>query len=82
MAEVFITALFLSFTLVRLIKGSWSRNPGHVAASIFGGMVGLILLMVYSPGSQTDWVSGNASAAAGAWCAMLLFDRLSGSRAG
>ena len=46
--------------------------------SILGGMVGLILLMLVEPGSQNDWVSGNAAAAVGAWGAMALFDRISG----
>ncbi|MAZ84362.1 MAG: hypothetical protein CML31_09100 [Rhizobiales bacterium] len=78
MPDVFITALVLSFTLVRLIKGSWLRYPGHVAVSILGGMVGLILLMLVEPGSQNDWVSGNSAAAVGAWGAMALFDRISG----
>ncbi|TDH35774.1 hypothetical protein E2A64_10620 [Pseudohoeflea suaedae] len=82
MPDVFITALFLSFTLVRLIKGNWLHYPGHVAVSILGGMVGLIALMVLEPGSQTDWVSGNAAAAVGAWAAMLLFDRVTTGSAG
>jgi hypothetical protein len=82
MAEVFITALFLSFSLVRLIKGSWLRYPGHVAASILGGMIGLILMMLYAPGSESDWIAGNSAAAAGAWFMMTLFDRVSGSAAG
>ena len=82
MAEVLITALFLSFTLVRLIKGSGRQNPGHVAVSIMGGMAGLILLMIYSPGSESDWISGNSSAAAGAWAAMMVFDRFAGRAEG
>ncbi|MBI1260650.1 MAG: hypothetical protein GC184_02895 [Rhizobiales bacterium] len=75
MVDVYITALFTSFFLVRLVKGSWTRNPAYVALSIFGGMAGLILLMKLSPGAEGSLIYGNFAALGGALTAILIYDQ-------
>ena len=81
MVDVYITALFTSFLLVRLVKGSWMRNPAYVALAIFGGMAGLIILMKLAPGAEGSLIYGNLAALGGAFAMILLYDRVIGSSA-
>lgn len=74
MSDVFITALFSSFFLVRIVKGSWTRNPAYVALAIFGGMAGLFTLMHFAPGTQDSFIAGNLAALGGALGAILVYD--------
>lgn len=82
MADVFLTSLFSSFFLVRLLKGSWLRNPVYLALAIVGGVAGLIGTKVMWPGSESDFIAGNLAALVGAWAAIVLYDRVLGSMAG
>lgn len=81
MPDVFITALCSSFFLVRLVKGSWSRFPAHVALAILGGMAALITLMKLAPGTEDSLIAGNLAALGGAIILILLYDRVIGSSA-
>ncbi len=80
-ADVFLTSLFSSFFLVRLLKGSWLRNPVYLALAIIGGLIGLISAMSMWPGSENDLIAGNAAALAGAWALIFVYDRAAGSSA-
>lgn len=82
MADVFLTSLFSSFFLVRLLKGNWLGNPVYLALAIVGAVVGLIATMVVWPGSETDFIAGNLAALVGAWGTIVLYDRVLGSMAG
>ncbi len=74
MVDIFITALGLSFFLVRLAKGSWVRNPAYLALAIFGSMAGLLILMRVSPGAEDSMIYGNLAALAGACCTIMAYD--------
>ena len=79
MAEVFLTSLFSSFFLVRLLKGSWLKQPVYLALAIIGGLAGLIGTSVMWPGSENDWIAGNFAALVGAWALIMLYDRVVGT---
>ena len=78
-AEIFITSFFSSFFLVRLLKGSWLRQPVYLALGIVGALGGLISSMILWPGSENDWIAGNAAALIGVWLLIALYDRFIGS---
>jgi hypothetical protein len=74
MPSVFFTAFGLSFVLVRLVKGSWTRNPVYLVLSIFGGMAALLILMKTVPGAEDSFLYGNLAALGGSLAAILVYD--------
>ena len=50
MSELLLSAIFTAFSMVRLIKGPWLRNPQYLAAGIAGSILGALVLHTYWPG--------------------------------
>ena len=47
MSDLLLSAIFTAFTMVRVIKGPWLRNPQYLATGILGAVVGTLVLHAY-----------------------------------
>jgi hypothetical protein len=74
MSELLLSAIFTAFTMVRIIKGPWLKNPQYLAAGIAGAIVGTLVLHSYWPDLDGDFIVGGIAGIAGSWGGMLLFD--------
>jgi hypothetical protein len=72
--SIILSALFSSFLTVKLVKGSWTRNPQYLVLSIIGGAIAMTVLNTVSPGSADDFILGNVAAFAGAAAGIFAFD--------
>jgi hypothetical protein len=74
MSELLLSAILTAFTMVRIIKGPWLRNPQYLAAGIAGSVVAALVLHTYWPGFEDDFIVGGVVGIAGSWGGMVLFD--------
>ncbi len=79
MSELLLSAILTAFTMVRIIKGPWMRNPQYLAAGIAGSVVGALILHAYWPAYDDDFIVGGVVGIAGSWGGMLLFDTTLGT---
>ena len=78
MSELLLSAIFTAFTMVRVIKGSWLRNPQYLATGILGAIVGALVLHAYWPAYDDDFIVGGVTGIFGSWAGMALFDAILG----
>lgn len=76
MSDLLVSAIFTAFTMVRLLKGPWLRNPQYLASGIVGAVVGTLLLHRFGPGFDDDFIVGGATGIFGSWAGMALFDTI------
>ena len=76
--SIVLTALFSSFLTVKIVKGSWKRNPQYLVLSIVGGAVAMVVLNILSPGSAEDFILGNVAAFVGAVATIFAYDAATG----
>lgn len=78
MSELLFSAILTAFTMVRVIKGSWLRNPQYLAAGIAGAVVGTLVLHSFWPAYDDDFIIGGVVGIFGSWAGMALFDGVVG----
>ncbi|TIV61827.1 MAG: hypothetical protein E5V86_22440 [Mesorhizobium sp.] len=78
MSDLLLSAVLTAFTMVRVSKGSWLRNPQYVATGILGAVVGALLLHAYWPAYDDDFIVGGVTGIFGSWAGMALFDAIVG----
>jgi hypothetical protein len=76
--SIILSALFSSFLTVKIVKGSWTRNPQYLVLSIVGGAIAMVALNALSPGSADDFILGNVATFAGAIATIFAFDAATG----
>ncbi|WP_258051704.1 hypothetical protein [Mesorhizobium sp. INR15] len=76
MSDLLLSAVFTAFTMVRLLRGPWLRNPQYLASGIVGAVVAALLLQGFWPGADDDFVIGGLTGVFGSWAGMVLFDTL------
>ncbi|WP_245476736.1 hypothetical protein, partial [Mesorhizobium sp. M1A.F.Ca.IN.020.03.1.1] len=54
MSDILLPAIFTAFTMVRVLKGPWLRNPQYLASGILGAIVGALLLHAFWPAYDDD----------------------------
>ncbi|MFZ1773496.1 MAG: hypothetical protein WAT78_06010 [Rhizobiaceae bacterium] len=74
MPGILLSALFSCFTMVRIAKGPWMRNPQYLAVSLVGSVLAMLALNAYSPGMADEFVAGTLAAMAGAYAGIAAFD--------
>ncbi len=78
MSDLLLSAVFTAFTMVRLLRGPWLRNPQYLASGIVGAIVGALLLHVFWPAADDDFIVGGAIGIFASWAGMALFDTILG----
>ncbi|WP_245429148.1 hypothetical protein [Mesorhizobium sp. WSM3860] len=78
MSDILLPAIFTAFTMVRVLKGPWLRNPQYLASGILGAIVGALLLHAFWPAYDDDFIVGGATGIFGSWAGMVLFDAILG----
>jgi membrane associated rhomboid family serine protease len=78
MSDLLLSAIFTDFTMVRLLKGPWLRNPQYLASGIIGALVGTLLLHGFWPAADDDFIVGSVTGIFGSWAGMALFDTILG----
>ncbi|WP_246675250.1 hypothetical protein [Mesorhizobium sp. B2-3-4] len=76
MSDLLLSAVFTAFTMVRLLKGPWLRNPQYLAAGIVGAVLGTLVLHAVWPAADDDFIVGGVTGIFGSWAAMALFDTI------
>jgi hypothetical protein len=76
MSELLLPAILTTFTMVRLLRGPWLRNPQYLASGIVGAIVGTLLLHSFWPGFDDDFIVGGVTGIFGSWAGMALFDAI------
>jgi hypothetical protein len=79
MSELLLSAVFTAFWTVRLVRGSWLRNPQYLAVGIVGSILGAVVLRAISPDLEDDFIVGGLIGVAGSWGGILLFETAIGS---
>lgn len=78
MSDLLFSAVLTAFTMVRVLKGSWTRNPQYLATGILGAIVGALVLHAYWPAYDDDFVVGGVTGIFGSWAGMALFNAMLG----
>ncbi|OBQ89673.1 hypothetical protein A9K66_16995 [Mesorhizobium sp. AA23] len=78
MSDILLPAIFTAFTVVRVLKGPWLRNPQYLASGILGAIVGALLLHAFWPAYDDDVIVGGGTGIFGSWAGMALFDAILG----
>jgi hypothetical protein len=78
MSDLLLSAVFTAFTMVRLLKGPWLRNPQYLACGIVGAIVGALALHAFWPAYDDDFIIGGVTGIFGSWAGMALFDAVLG----
>jgi hypothetical protein len=81
MPMTLLSAVFSGFVLVRLIKGPWTRYPHYLGLAMIGSILSTVILASVSPGMEDEFIAGNLAAFAGAFLAIQIFDKLTGTDA-
>jgi hypothetical protein len=76
--KLVLSALSSSFLTVKLVKGSWARNPQYLGLSMAGSTMAMLIASVVAPGSTDDFVIRIIVAFAGAFASMTAFDKAIG----
>ncbi|MDX8434890.1 MULTISPECIES: hypothetical protein [Mesorhizobium] len=78
MSDLLLSAIFTAFTMVRVLKGRWLRNPQYLASGIVGAIVAALLLHAFWPAADDDLIVGGATGIFGSWAGMAVFDAILG----
>lgn len=78
MSDLLLSGIFTAFTMVRVLKGPWLRNPQHLATGILGAIVAVLLLHGLWPAYDGDFIIGGVTGIFGSWVEMALFDAILG----
>jgi membrane associated rhomboid family serine protease len=78
MSDLLLSAVFTAFTMVRLLKGPWLRNPQYLASGIVGAIVGALALHAFWSAYDDDFIIGGVTGIFGSWAGMALFDAVLG----
>ncbi|PZV35122.1 hypothetical protein B5V02_29105 [Mesorhizobium kowhaii] len=78
MSDLLVSAILTAFTMVRLLRGPWLRNPQYLASGIVGAIVGALLLHGFWPAADDDFIVGGLTGIFGSWAGMVLFDAILG----
>lgn len=78
MSDLLLSAVFTAFTMVRVLKGPWLRNPQYLACGILGAIVGALVLNGFWPAYADDFIVGGVTGIFGSWAGMALFDAILG----
>ena len=78
MSDILLPAIFTAFTMVRVLKGPWLRNPQYLASGILGAIIGALLLHAFWPAYDYDFIVGGVTGIFGSWAGMALFDAILG----
>lgn len=76
MPMTLLSAVLVSFFLVRVIKGPWARHPHYLSLAMIGSVAATIVLTRISPGMEDDFIAGNAATFFGA---IALYDMAKGA---
>ena len=61
MSDLLLSSIFTAFTMVRVLKGPWLRNPQYLATGILGAIVAVLLLNGLWPSYDDDFVIGRGA---------------------
>ncbi|MBZ9798080.1 hypothetical protein [Mesorhizobium sp. ES1-4] len=78
MPDFLMSGIFTAFTMVRLLKGPWLRNPQYLATGILGAIGAAMLLHGFRPAYDDDLIIGGVTGIFGSWAGMALFDAILG----
>jgi len=78
MSDLLLSSIFTAFTMVRVLRGPWLRNPQYLATGILGAIVAVLLLHGLWPAYDDDFVIGGVTGIFGSWAGMALFDAILG----
>ncbi|WP_027061615.1 hypothetical protein [Mesorhizobium loti] len=78
MFELLLSSIFTAFTMVRLLKGPWLRNPQYLATGILGAIVAVLVLHGGWPAYDDDLIIGGVTGIFGSWAGMAVFDAILG----
>ncbi len=78
MSDLLLSAILTTFTMVRLLRGPWLRNPQYLASGIVGAIVGILLLHGFWPAADDDFIVGGVTGIFGSWAGMAVFDTILG----
>src|ERR1700754_1494759 len=76
MSDLLLPAIFTAFTMVRLLRGPWLRNPQYLASGIVGAIAGTLLLHSFWPAFDDDFIVGGVTGIFGSWAGMAVFDAM------
>ncbi|MDX8478119.1 hypothetical protein RFN28_06450 [Mesorhizobium sp. VK24D] len=79
MSDLLLSAVFTAFTMVRVLKGPWLRNPQYLATGILGAIVGALVLHGFWPAYDDDFIFGGVTGIFGSWGGIALFDAILGN---
>ncbi|UDL89946.1 hypothetical protein LGH82_00580 [Mesorhizobium sp. PAMC28654] len=77
-SDLLLSAVLTAFTMVRLLRGPWLRNPQYLASGIVGAIVGVLLLHGIWPAADDDFIVGGVTGIFGSWAGMAVFDTILG----
>ena len=78
MSDLLLSAMLTAFPMVRVLKGSWLRNPQSLACGILGAIVAALVLHSFWPAYDDDFIVGGVTGIFGSWAGMALFDAILG----